>query len=116
MVKYLKSLTILSLFFILMSMPLLAQQEEKTFNPQMASLFKLAMIVGGAIITLAAAAGAYCQAKAISSACEGISRNPAGSPTIRFILILGLVLIETLVIYALFIAIFIVMIQWGNYY
>ena len=33
-----------------------------------------------------------------------------------FLLILGLVLIETLVIYALFIAIFIVMIQWGNYY
>jgi F-type H+-transporting ATPase subunit c len=113
MAKYLKPFSILFLFLALMSMPLLAQ--EDAFNPQKASLFKLAMIVGGAIITLAAAAGAYCQAKAISSACEGISRNPAGSPTIRFILILGLVLIETLVIYALFIAIFIVMIQWGNY-
>ena len=42
-----------------------------------ASLYKLSIIVGGAIITLAAAAGAFCQAKAISSACEGISRNPA---------------------------------------
>lgn len=114
MAKHLKPIMILSLFLFLMSMPLLAQ--EKTFDPQAGSLFKLAMIVGGAIITLAVAAGAYCQAKAISSACEGISRNPAGSPTIRFILILGLVLIETLVIYALFIAIFIVMIQWGNYF
>jgi F-type H+-transporting ATPase subunit c len=116
MAKFLKPLTILILFLIVMSIPLLAQEEERTFNPQKAPLFKLAIIVGGAIITLAVAAGAYCQAKAISSACEGISRNPAGSPTIRFILILGLVLIETLVIYALFIAIFIVMIQWGNYY
>jgi F-type H+-transporting ATPase subunit c len=116
MAKFLKPFTILTLFLIVMCMPLLAQQEERTFNPQKAPLFKLAIIVGGAIITLAVAAGAYCQAKAISSACEGISRNPAGSPTIRFILILGLVLIETLVIYALFISIFIVMIQWGNYY
>ncbi len=116
MAKLLKPLTILTLFLILMSMPLLAQEEERTFNPQKTPLFRLAIIVGGAIITLAAAAGAFCQAKAISSACEGISRNPASAPHIRFLLILGLVLIETLVIYALFISIFIVMIQWGNYY
>lgn len=116
MAKHFKPFVILSLFLILTAMPLLAQEAEKTFNPQKIPLFRLAIIIGGAIITLAVAAGAYCQAKAISSACEGISRNPAGAPTIRFILILGLVLIETLVIYALFIAIFIVMIQWGNYY
>lgn len=116
MAKLLKPFTILALFLILMSLPLLAQEGERTFNPQKAPLFKLAIIVGGAIITLAAASGAFCQAKAISSACEGISRNPASAPHIRFLLILGLVLIETLVIYALFISIFIVMIQWGNYY
>jgi F-type H+-transporting ATPase subunit c len=115
MPKHLKPFTIMVLLLILASLPLLAQ-EERTFNPQKAPLFKLAIIVGGAIITLAAAAGAFCQAKSISSACEGISRNPASAPHIRFLLILGLVLIETLVIYALFIAIFIVMIQWGNYY
>ena len=116
MAKHFKPIMILSLFLIFMSMPLLAQETAPTFNPQAAPLFKLAIIVGGAVITLAAAAGAYCQAKAISSACEGISRNPASAPHIRFLLILGLVLIETLVIYALFIAIFIVMIQWGNYF
>jgi F-type H+-transporting ATPase subunit c len=114
MAKHLKPIMILSLFVILMSMPLLAQ--ERTFNPQAGSLFKLAIIISGAVITLAAAAGAFCQAKAISSACEGISRNPASAPHIRFLVLLGLVLIETLVIYALFIAIFIVMIQWGNYF
>ncbi len=114
MAKHLKPIMILSLFLFLMSMPLLAQ--EKAFNPQAGSLFKLAIIVSGAIITLAAAAGAFCQAKAIGSACEGISRNPASAPHIRFLVLLGLVLIETLVIYALFIAIFIIMIQWGNYF
>lgn len=105
---------ILSLFLFISSMPLLAQ--DKTFDPQASSLFKLAIIISGAVITLAASAGAFCQAKAISSACEGISRNPASAPHIRFLVLLGLVLIETLVIYALFIAIFIVMIQWGNYF
>lgn len=114
MAKHLKPIMILSLFVFLMSSPLLAQ--ERTFDPQTGSLFKLAIIVSGAIITLAAAAGAFCQAKAIGSACEGISRNPASAPHIRFLVLLGLVLIETLVIYALFIAIFIVMIQWGNYF
>ena len=114
MAKRLKPIMILSLFLFLMSMPLLAQ--ERTFDPQTGSLFKLAIIVSGAVITLAAAAGAFCQAKAIGSACEGISRNPASAPHIRFLVLLGLVLIETLVIYALFIAIFIVMIQWGNYF
>jgi F-type H+-transporting ATPase subunit c len=114
MAKHLKPIMILSLFLFLMSTPLLAQ--ERTFDPQTGSLFKLAIIVSGGVITLAAAAGAFCQAKAIASACEGISRNPASAPHIRFLVLLGLVLIETLVIYALFIAIFIVMIQWGNYF
>ena len=104
---------ILSLFFFFMSIPLLAQ--DRTFDPQTCSLFRLAIIVSGAVITLAAAAGAFCQAKAISAGCEGISRNPGGAPTIRFILIFGLVLIETLVIYALLITIMIIMVQWGKY-
>jgi len=103
-----------SLFFLaLASTPLLAQ--EATLTATKANLYKLSIIVGGAIITLASAAGAFCQAKAISSACEGISRNPASGPLIRIPLFLTLVLIETLVIYALFIAIFIIGIQWGNY-
>jgi F-type H+-transporting ATPase subunit c len=108
-----KALGLLLFFLVLFSTPLLAQQPELT--EERANLYKWAIIVGGAVITLAAAAGAYCQAKAISAGCEGISRNPGGAPTIRFILILGLVLIETLVIYALLITIMIIMVQWGNY-
>ncbi len=99
-------------FLTLLTTPLLA---ENGLDPVKASLFRLSIIVGGAIITLAAAAGAFCQAKAISSACEGISRNPGSAPHIRFLLIFGLVLIETLVIYALLITIIILMVQWGKY-
>lgn len=108
-----KAFGMLVFLLILISAPLLAQ--ETAVSEERAMLYKLSIIVGGAIITLAAAAGAFCQAKAISSACEGISRNPGGAPTIRFILIFGLVLIETLVIYALLITIMIVNVQWGNY-
>jgi F-type H+-transporting ATPase subunit c len=111
-----KTRKVLGLFFFFLLLaggPLLAQ--EAAVNPVRANLYKLSIIVGGAIITLAVAAGAFCQAKAISSACEGISRNPGAAPHIRFLLIFGLVLIETLVIYALLITIIIVLIQWGNY-
>ncbi|MDD8027709.1 MAG: ATP synthase F0 subunit C [Acidobacteriota bacterium] len=86
-----------------------AQVESK------ASLYKLSLIVAGGIITLAVIAGAFCQAKAISAACEGISRNPGGAPHIRFLLLLGLILIETLVIYALLVTFIILMVKWGQY-
>lgn len=112
MIKRLKPISLSAFVLLLMSAPLLAQE---ALSPQKASLYRLSLIVGGAIITLASAVGAYCQAKAISAGCEGISRNPGGAPTIRFILIFGLVLIETLVIYALLIAIIVLMVQWGKY-
>ncbi len=111
--KHLKALGLLVTFVLLAGVPLLAQ--ETALDPVKANLYKWAIIIGGAIIAVAAAAGAFCQAKAISSACEGISRNPGSAPHIRFLLIFGLVLIETLVIYTLLISIIIVLIQWGNY-
>ncbi len=114
MSKSLKALSILLFLAAVTAAPLLAQEGGAPTEAR-ASLFKISLIVGGAIITLAVAAGAFCQAKAISSACDGISRNPGGAPAIRFLLIFGLVLIETLVIYALLITIIILMVQWGKY-
>jgi F-type H+-transporting ATPase subunit c len=111
--KRLRALGLLLFFVLLAGSPLLAQEAGTAADR--VPLYKLSIIVGGAIITLAAAAGAFCQAKAISSACEGISRNPGSAPHIRFLMIFGLVLIETLVIYALLVTIVILMIQWGKY-
>jgi F-type H+-transporting ATPase subunit c len=116
MSKKVKALCFLVATVTLMALPLLAQESVPAEPGQArASLYRLSLIVGGAIITLAVIAGAFCQAKAISAGCEGISRNPAGAPHIRFLLLLGLVLIETLVIYALLITIIILMVQWGKY-
>ena len=108
-----KALGMFIFFIMIISAPLLAQPVED-IGSNKASLFKWAIIIGGAIIAIAASAGAYCQAKAISSALEGISRNPSSAPHIRFLLIFGLVLIETLVIYTLLISIIILMVNWGK--
>jgi F-type H+-transporting ATPase subunit c len=97
-----------------MAAPLLAQGAEE-LSKSRADVYKVSLIVGAVIMAMSVTAGAFCQAKAISSACEGISRNPGAAPHIRFLLVFGLVLIETLVIYALLITIIILMVQWGKY-
>jgi F-type H+-transporting ATPase subunit c len=56
------------------------------------------------VLGIAAAAGAIGQGWAISSACEGIARNPTAAGAIRLAMIIGLALIESLVIYSLVIA------------
>jgi F-type H+-transporting ATPase subunit c len=111
----LQKLGLLFFFILVVGGPLLAQEQTPGLTDQRANLFKLSLILGSGVIILAVITGAFCQAKALSSACEGISRNPGGAPTIRFLLVFGLVLIETLVIYALLITIIILLIQWGKY-
>lgn len=59
-------------------------------------------------IGLVAATGAISMAIAISKAIEGIARQPEADGKIRSTMILGLVFIETAIIYALIIAILIV--------
>ncbi|MCP2604986.1 ATP synthase F0 subunit C [Candidatus Aminicenantes bacterium AH-873-B07] len=101
-------------FLIIFISPLLAQSEIEE-GIDKTTLFKWSLIIGGGALGLAACVGAYAQSKAIQKACEGISRNPGGAPHIRFALIFGLVLIETLVIYVLLIAIIIFFVKWGKY-
>jgi F-type H+-transporting ATPase subunit c len=55
-------------------------------------------------IAIAAFGGALGQGKTAASALDGIARNPAASGKILIPMILGLALIESLVIYALIIA------------
>ena len=59
-------------------------------------------------IGLAAGAGALGMGMAISKSAEGIARQPEAEGKIRTTLMLGLVFIETAIIYALIIAILIV--------
>ena len=67
-------------------------------------LVKWSIITGGFALAIAAAFGALGQAKGLAAAAEGISRNPSAANEIRGSLILGLVLIESLVIYVLLIS------------
>jgi F-type H+-transporting ATPase subunit c len=53
-----------------------------------------AMAIGSGLCALG-------QGKAVAGACEGIARNPAAFPAIRFALIFGLALIESLALYVL---------------
>lgn len=55
-------------------------------------------------ISVAALGGALAQGRAASTALDGIARNPAASGKIFTPMIIGLALIESLVIYALIIA------------
>lgn len=59
-------------------------------------------------IGLAAAAGAIGMGNAIAKSAEGISRQPEAEGKIRTNLMLGLVFVETAIIYALIVAILII--------
>ena len=56
-----------------------------------------------AVIGMAIASGlcGLAQGKAVAGAAEAMARNPGASAGIRFVLILGLVLIESLALYTL---------------
>ena len=60
------------------------------------------------VVGLAAATGAVSMGFAIAKSVEGISRQPEAESKIRTALMLGLVFIETAIIYALIIAVLII--------
>jgi len=68
------------------------------------TMVQWSVITAGFALGIAAAFGALGQGKAVASAVEAIARNPSATNDIRGSLILGLVLIESLVIYALLIS------------
>ncbi len=59
-------------------------------------------------MAIAAAGCGLAQSRAIAAALEGIARNPSADGPIRGSMIFGLVLIESLAIYALLIAILLI--------
>jgi F-type H+-transporting ATPase subunit c len=63
----------------------------------------------GLAIAIAAFGGALGQSMAIKAALEGIGRNPSAASKITTPMIIGLAMIESLVIYALVIALMLVL-------
>ena len=78
-------------------------------NQGLASNFGLIALGAGLGIGLAALGGGIGQGRAAAGALEGIARNPGAAGQIRGPMILGLALIESLVIYALIIALLLVL-------
>ena len=58
-------------------------------------------IAAGFSMAIASGLCALGQGKAVAGACEGVARNPGAAAPIRFFLILGLALIESLALYTL---------------
>ena len=82
--------------------PIYAQ--EAAVEPAGADLVRWSIITAGFALAFASAFGALAQARGLAAAAEGIARNPSAAGEIRGVLILGLVLIESLVIYVLLIS------------
>lgn len=84
---------------ILMSaMPTFAQANEAAATNHNAGLKSLAVGIGFAIAVLGGALG---QSRIGAAACEGAARNPGAAGRIQTMMILGLALIESLVLFAL---------------
>jgi F-type H+-transporting ATPase subunit c len=84
--------------------PLHAQEAGASAAAANTTIAKWSIITAGFALAIAAAFGALGQSRGLAAAVEGIARNPSAAGEIRGNLILGLVLIESLVIYVLLIA------------
>ena len=82
------------------AVPAFAQPATGATSSAAATVAMWSIITAGFALGIAAFGGALGQGKAVAAAAEGIARNPSASGEIRGALILGLVLIESLVIYA----------------
>jgi F-type H+-transporting ATPase subunit c len=100
---------------LIFSLSLSAAENELTKVKDATPLFLWSIIIGGVALACAAILGAFAQSKAIRTAADNIGRNPAAADSIRTILIIGLALIESLVIYVLLIDLIIFFVKWGNY-
>ncbi len=78
-------------------------------------LFLWSIIIGAICLMIAAVGGAFAQSKALRTAVENIGRNPAAADSIRGVLIIGLALIESLVIYVLLVDLILYFVKWGQY-
>jgi F-type H+-transporting ATPase subunit c len=79
-------------------------QEPAAATSTAGTVIQWSIITAGFALAFAAAFGALGQGRAVSAAVEAIARNPSATNDIRGAMLLGLVLIESLVIYALLVS------------
>ena len=109
------------LFVFALAIPAFAEQEaadeaesevvlatEETAEETSDSMAKTKAIAAAALIGVAAVAGAFCMAWSITKSIGSIARQPEAEGSIRTTLMLGLVFVETAIIYALVVAILVI--------
>ncbi|HEV2706733.1 MAG TPA: ATP synthase F0 subunit C [Pyrinomonadaceae bacterium] len=84
---------------LMTAVPTLAQTVGAADNQQ--SVDKYARIAAGFGFAIAAALAAIGQSRVAAAAAEGVARNPGAGARIQTMMILGLVFIETLVLFTL---------------
>ena len=119
MKKYLKAIfAVLTVMLIItaVSLPAFAAgeaaqtavQQEETVKDAAAETTNTKAVAAAVLIAVAAATGAIAMAIAIKSGSDNISRQPEAAGNIRTNVMLGLVFIETAIIYGLIVAILII--------
>lgn len=107
--KYIAFALILVIMLSALSVPVFAEQGYESAAEAVQQDTSGAKAIAAAIaVGLAAAAGAIGMGIAIAKAVDGISRQPEAEGKIRTSLMLGLVFVETAIIYALIIAVLII--------
>jgi len=108
------------LLILVVALPALAQEQgsepAKKYVKDATPLFLWSIIMGTICLSFAAVGGAFAQSKALRTAVENIGRNPAATDSIRGVLIIGLALIESLVIYVLLVDLILYFVRWGSYF
>jgi F-type H+-transporting ATPase subunit c len=84
------------LALLLICSPMVFAQAPATAAPNWAT-----PLSAGFGMAIASGLCGLAQAKAVAAAAEGMARNPGASAAIRFALLLGLILIESLALYTL---------------
>ena len=95
-----------ALVLALFSMPALAA--DGAVVKERMDLDSIKAIAAAAIIAIGAGVGAFSMAKAIGKSVESMARQPEASGKIQTAMMLGLVFIETAIIYALIVAILVI--------
>ncbi len=87
----------IGVILLLWVVPVLAQNEGAAGEQAAAGAKSQWLIISAAFAMAIAAAGCgYAQSRALTAACDGVSRNPGATDTIRLFIFLGLAFIEFL--------------------
>ena len=87
---------LLGIVLLCLVVPVFAQGETGAAAVKHSRDYQWLLISCGFGMAVAAAGCGYAQSRALAAACEGVSRNPGATDTIRLFIILGLAFIEFL--------------------